>query len=79
MKSISKILMAASMLLSFQSFSAQLDNSKTTTVKIYGNCGMCEIVIEKAGNVKKAATVEWNKNSKMATPTTVLKQTRMKF
>lgn len=54
------------MLLSFQSFSAQLDNSKTSTVKIYGNCGMCESAIEKAGNVKKVATVEWNKGSKMA-------------
>jgi copper chaperone CopZ len=69
MKSISKILMAASMLLSFQSFSAQLDNSKTSTVKIYGNCGMCESTIEKAGNVKKVVTVEWNKDSKMATLT----------
>jgi copper chaperone CopZ len=69
MKSISKILMAASMLLSFQSFSAQLDNSKTSTVKIYGNCGMCESAIEKAGNVKKVTTVEWNKDSKMATLT----------
>ncbi|HMV08092.1 MAG TPA: DUF3347 domain-containing protein [Cyclobacteriaceae bacterium] len=69
MKSISKILMAASMLLSFQSFSAQVDNSKTSTVKIYGNCGMCESAIEKAGNVKKVAAVEWNKDSKIATLT----------
>lgn len=69
MKSISKILMAASMLLSFQSFSAQVDNSKKSTVKIYGNCGMCESAIEKAGNVKKVAAVEWNKDSKMATLT----------
>lgn len=61
--------MAAAMLLSFQSFSAQLDNSKTSTVKIYGNCGMCESAIEKAGNVKKVAVVEWNKDSKMATLT----------
>ena len=61
--------MVASMLLSFQSFSAQLDNSKTSTVKIYGNCGMCESAIEKAGSVKKVVTVEWNKDSKTATLT----------
>lgn len=61
--------MAASMLLSFPLFSAQLDNSKTEIVKIYGNCGMCKSAIEKAGNVKKVTTVEWNKDSKMATLT----------
>lgn len=61
--------MAASMLLSFPLFSAQLDNSKTEIVKIYGNCGMCKSAIEKAGNVKKVTTVEWNKDSKMGTLT----------
>jgi hypothetical protein len=69
MKSISKILMATSMLLSFPLFSAQLDNSKTETVKIYGNCGMCKSTIEKAGNDKKTASVEWNKESKLTTLT----------
>jgi copper chaperone CopZ len=70
MKSISQILMATSMvLLSNPLFSTQLKNSKTETVKIYGNCGMCESAIEKAGNVKKVATVEWNKESKIATLT----------
>ena len=57
------------LLLSYPLFSAQLKNSKTETVKIYGNCGMCESAIEKAGNVKKVAKVEWNKESKLATLT----------
>ena len=45
---------------------AQIKNAKTETVKIYGNCEMCKTTIEKAGNVKNVATVEWNKDTKMA-------------
>lgn len=54
-------------LLSFANSFAQIKNSKTETVKIYGNCEMCKTTIEKAGNVKNIATVDWNKDSKMAT------------
>lgn len=46
---------------------AQIKNAKTATVKIYGNCDMCKATIEKAGNVKNTAKVEWNKDTKMAT------------
>ena len=46
---------------------AQIKNAKTVTVKIYGNCDMCKASIEKAGNVKNTAKVEWNKDTKMAT------------
>ncbi|MFB0948083.1 MAG: DUF3347 domain-containing protein [Spirosomataceae bacterium] len=46
---------------------AQIKNAKTETVKIYGNCGGCEKTIEKAGNLKKEATVDWNKDTKLAT------------
>lgn len=66
MKSI-KILMAITVLLSCTACNAQIKNSKTETVKIYGNCGMCETTIEKAGNKKKVAKVDWNKDTKMAT------------
>jgi copper chaperone CopZ len=68
MKSI-KILMAITLLLSFTACNAQIKNAKTESVKIYGNCGMCETTIEKAGNVKKVAQVDWNKDTKMATLT----------
>jgi hypothetical protein len=46
---------------------AQVKNAKTETVKIFGNCGMCETHIETAGNIKKIAKVDWNKGTKMAT------------
>lgn len=68
MKSI-KILMAITVLLSFTACNAQIKNAKTESVKIYGNCGMCESTIEKAGNVKKVVEVDWNKDTKMATLT----------
>ena len=45
---------------------AQIKNAKTESVKIYGNCGMCETKIEKAGNIKKIANVDWNQETQMA-------------
>ena len=36
---------------SLTSCEAQVKNAKTETVKIYGNCGMCEKTIETAGIV----------------------------
>jgi copper chaperone CopZ len=66
MNSIKKILMAIILLLSVTISSAQIKNSKTETVKIYGNCGMCKSKIEAAGSLKKVAKVEWNIDSKMA-------------
>ncbi len=51
------------------SIHAQIKNAKTEKVKIYGNCGMCETKIEKAGNIKKIANVDWNHETQMATIT----------
>lgn len=67
MKSISKILVAIIVLLSYTSCNAQTKNQKTETVKIYGNCGMCKSTIEKAGNMKNQANVDWDKETKVAT------------
>ncbi len=75
MKSISKILIAIAVLLSFTACNAQIKNSKTETVHIYGNCDMCKSTIEKAGNLKKVAKVDWNKDTKMATLTYDAKKT----
>lgn len=61
--------MAITLLLSITISNAQIKNAKTETVKIYGNCGMCETIIEKAGNLKKVAQVDWDKDTKMATLT----------
>jgi copper chaperone CopZ len=51
---------------SLASCEAQVKNAKTETVKIFGNCGMCETTIETAGNVNKVAKVDWDKDTKMA-------------
>ena len=67
--------MAIIVLLSFTACNAQIKNAKTESVKIYGNCGMCETTIEKAGNKKKIAKVDWNKDTKMATITYDAKKT----
>ena len=67
MKSLSKIVMVIAVLLSSVNSFAQIKNEKTETVKIYGNCEMCKKTIEKAGNLKNVATVNWNKDTKMAT------------
>ena len=61
--------MVIAVLLSSVNSFAQIKNAKTETLKIYGNCGMCKATIEKAGNVNKVASVEWNKDTKMATLT----------
>ena len=62
----SKILAVTLLLFSFSSCNAQIKNAKTENVKIYGNCDRCEKTIEAAGNLKKVATVNWNKDSKIA-------------
>lgn len=68
MKSISKII-AVMMLLVSLLYTAQIKNAKTETVKISGNCDMCKSKIEKSGNVKNVAKVNWDEASNMATMT----------
>lgn len=46
--------------------SAQIRNSSVIVSKIYGNCAMCEKKIEKAGNVKNIAQVDWDKDTQLA-------------
>ena len=74
-KSILSIMVATTLLLSFTTSNAQIKNATTETVKIYGNCGMCENTIEKAGNLKKVALIDWNKETQMATLTYDAKKT----
>ncbi|QZK90568.1 DUF3347 domain-containing protein [Flavobacterium sp. CHNK8] len=84
MKLMSKTWVAITVLVSFTVSNAQNNSSVTNssdtelsqqTVKIYGNCGMCETAIEKAGNIKNVATVDWNADTKMATVTYDSKKT----
>lgn len=46
--------------------SQPVNNAKTQTVKIDGNCGMCEETIEGAAFIKKVAKADWNKDTKTA-------------
>lgn len=69
MKSILNVLVVITILLSYTTGYAQIKNATTETVKIYGNCGMCEKTIENAGNVKKVVSVDWNQDTQMATLT----------
>ena len=59
--------MIVSIVLSTMACNAQIKNQRTETVKIYGNCGMCESTIEKAGNMKNLTNLDWDKETKMAT------------
>ncbi len=62
-------------MLSVVACKAQIKNAYSETVKIYGNCEMCETTIEKAGNIRKIAEVDWNEETKMATLTFDSKKT----
>ena len=67
MKSKVKIWMVLFAILSISNGFTQTKNPTTTSLKIYGNCAMCEKTIENAGNSKKEAQVNWNKDTKIAT------------
>lgn len=61
--------MGITVFLSFTACNAQIKNATTESVKIFGNCSLCESAIEEAGNIKKVAQVDWNTETKMATLT----------
>lgn len=59
-------MIAVVVLLSTLGINAQMKHQKTVNVKILGNCEMCKKNIEKAGNLKKVALVNWDVDSKIA-------------
>ncbi len=63
------MLTASVVLLSTSACRSQINNAKTETVKVYGNCGMCETAIEKAANKSKTSKADWNEQTQMATIT----------
>jgi copper chaperone CopZ len=75
MKLISQLLVTITVLLSFTVCNAQIKNSVTETVKVYGNCGMCKSTIEKAGSLKNTAKIDWDADTQMATITYDSKKT----
>ncbi len=66
MRTIFNYLIVLSIVTSTTSGYGQIKNTKTESVKIFGNCDMCKMSIENAGNLKNVADVSWNKDSKMA-------------
>ena len=67
-KSFIKIVLASFILLTTLT-NAQIKNAKTETVKVNGNCGMCQKTIEKAGSLKNVAKVSWDIDTNIATLT----------
>lgn len=67
--------MGVMVLFSLTSCEAQIKNSKTETVKVYGNCGMCKKTIETAANKKGLVKADWNVETKMLTMTYNAKKT----
>ena len=62
MKTLSFFAVAIFSLFSFSTVIAQ--TSKTETIKVWGNCGMCKTNIEKAARKAGAAKASWNEDSK---------------
>jgi hypothetical protein len=60
---------------SISALNAQVNNARTETVKIFGNCGMCKTTIEKAANKKKVSSADWNEQSKTAAITYNVEET----
>jgi len=44
---------------------SQVAASKTETLKVSGNCGMCKTRIEKAAKIEGVSKAEWDKTSKV--------------
>lgn len=59
-------LIALPALLVFSSCNAQIKNARTTTIRIDGDCPMCEKTIEKAAFVKGEAEADWDVDAKTA-------------
>lgn len=66
MKTIAKIGALIALSISLTTANSQVKNIKTDNIKVYGNCSMCASNIEKAGNQKKIAQVQWNEDTQIA-------------
>jgi copper chaperone CopZ len=66
MKSLFSLLLIIALLQSISS-NGQIKNAKTLSLKINGNCEMCEKTIETAANKKNVVKLDWNKDTKQAT------------
>ncbi len=71
------IFILAAMFMTATATQAQIKNAQTATVKVYGNCGMCETTIEKAGSKAKISKTDWNEETGMAVITFDEKKTTL--
>lgn len=69
MNSVKKIITTLALTVAVALSIAQIKNTTTESITIYGNCGMCKSTIEKAGNIKNTVKIEWNEDTKIATLT----------
>lgn len=70
-------LIAAMVLVLTNVAQAQIKNAQTATVKVYGNCEMCETTIEKAAYYSKISIADWDEKTKMVTITYDSKKTNV--
>ncbi len=73
MKTLS--LVAAIMFSIFSINTATAQSTKTETIKVWGNCGMCQTKIEKAAKTAGAKTASWDADSKELKVTYAVKKT----
>ncbi len=66
---ISSVILIGLLALPLFGCEGKIENAKTVTVKVYGNCEMCKETIEEAAFNKKEVKVDWNVDTKMATIT----------
>lgn len=66
MKIIKKIVLMLLTIATIRSVNAQSSNVKTEHIRILGNCEMCKSKIEKSGQKKGIAKVQWDDKSKIA-------------
>jgi cation transport ATPase len=44
-----------------------MSSGKTETIKVWGNCDMCKVRIEKAAKIEGVSKADWNKETKVLT------------
>lgn len=66
MKTLKKTLIILGFLTVIQACSTELENAKTETAKIEGNCEKCKKIIQDAAFKKGIAEADWNPDTKMA-------------
>jgi copper chaperone CopZ len=65
MKAIKLFLAIVTMTITFSANAQSRSSVKKETIKVYGNCEMCQSKIEKAAKTAGATTAKWDVDSKM--------------